>query len=189
MAKSKRDQLLDAAIEMFFKKGFHTTGIDQLLAKADVAKMTLYAHFKSKDDLILAAAERVHEEELERLEAVYRDSDLTFEQQLHVIFDSLGEIVDSPDYTGCPFHNIAVEFRDPEHPVRQLAVRHKKEVERRAAEALRGGGAKHPEAVARRIMLLAEGAKTMVQITGDRAYLEEARLAGRDLLAESLGQV
>lgn len=188
MSRSKRDQLLDVAVEMFFTKGCHTTGIDHLLDQAGVAKMTLYSHFKSKEDLILAAAERVSEEQLERLEAVRRDGNLSYEQQLHAVFDDLEEFIDSIDYAGCPFQNVAVEFKDPEHPVRQLVVRHKKEVERRVVEALRGAGAKHPEAVARRITLLAEGAKIMVQITGDRAYLKEARAAGRDLLLESLGQ-
>lgn len=188
MKRSKRDQLLDVAVEMFFKNGCHTTGIDQLLAQAGVAKMTLYAHFKSKDELILAAAERVSEEQLERLEAVRQDNKLDFVQQLHTLFDDLEEFISREDYAGCPFQNVAVEFKDPEHPVRQLVVQHKKEVERRAVEALRGAGAKNPEAVARRITLLAEGAKIMVQVTGDRAYLKEARAAGRDLLLESLGE-
>lgn len=189
MSRSKRDQLLDVAVEMFFRNGCHTTGIDQLLAQAGVAKMTLYSHFKSKDDLILAAAERVSQEHLARLEAIGQDSSLTFEQQLHAVFDDLEEFINHVDYSGCPFQNVAVEFKDAEHPVRQLVVRHKQEVERRVVEALRGGGAKHPEAVARRITLLIEGAKMMVQVTGDRAYLEESRAAGRELLLASLGEI
>lgn len=148
--------------------------------------MTLYSHFKSKDDLILAAAERVHERQIEQLEAVRQDPELSFEQQLHAVFDELETFVNSPDFAGCPFHNLAVEFKDPKHPVRQLSAKHKQEVERRVVDALRGGGAKQPEAVARRIMLLVEGAKAMVQVTGDHAYVDEARAAGRDLLMESL---
>ena len=55
MAAGKRDQLIEAALELFQREGFHATGVDRILAEAGVAKMTLYHHFRSKDELILAA--------------------------------------------------------------------------------------------------------------------------------------
>ncbi len=55
MASSRRDHLVDTALAMFMRDGFHATGIDGILSQAGVAKMTLYNHFKSKDELILAA--------------------------------------------------------------------------------------------------------------------------------------
>ena len=58
MAVSRRDHLVDTALEMFCRDGFHATGIDKILAHAGVAKMTLYNHFRSKDELILAALRR-----------------------------------------------------------------------------------------------------------------------------------
>ena len=58
MAVSKRDQLVDAALELFYRNGFNATGIDKIIAEAGVAKMTLYKHFKSKEELIQAALRR-----------------------------------------------------------------------------------------------------------------------------------
>ena len=58
MASAKRDQLIDTALELFNRDGYRATGIDKILAESGVAKMTLYNHFGSKDELIVAALER-----------------------------------------------------------------------------------------------------------------------------------
>ncbi len=50
MASSKRDLLVETALDLFCSDGFHATGIDKILAESGVAKMTMYKHFKSKDE-------------------------------------------------------------------------------------------------------------------------------------------
>ncbi len=52
---TRRDHLIDTALRLFYQQGYHATGIDRILAESGVAKMTLYKHFRSKDELILAA--------------------------------------------------------------------------------------------------------------------------------------
>lgn len=55
-AKSQaRQRLLETADRLFYQDGVRAVGIDRVIAEAGVAKMTLYTHFPSKDDLILAA--------------------------------------------------------------------------------------------------------------------------------------
>lgn len=186
MTISKRDQLIDVAVELFFRNGCHATGIDTLLAEAGVAKMTLYSHFKSKDELILAAVEKVQQEQLQQLESILNDPGLDYEERLHAVFDNLEQAITSPGFIGCPFHNIAAEFRDPEHPVRQLIARHKRKITDRIVSALQRAGASEPRQTALRMMLLVEGAKIMVHLTGDQDYLRQARAAGRDLLVAAL---
>ena len=58
MPSTKRDHLIDTALELFSRDGFQATGIDKILKESGVAKMTLYNHFKSKDELILAVLRR-----------------------------------------------------------------------------------------------------------------------------------
>ncbi|MCZ6886228.1 MAG: TetR/AcrR family transcriptional regulator, partial [Alphaproteobacteria bacterium] len=58
MASSKRDHLIETALGLFCRDGFHATGIDKILAASGCAKMTLYNHFTSKDELILAVLHR-----------------------------------------------------------------------------------------------------------------------------------
>jgi AcrR family transcriptional regulator len=186
MASSKRDQLLDMATELFFKHGCHTTGIDKLLAQAGVAKMTLYSHFKSKEDLILAAAERLHERSIEQMLSVLRDPTLNPAQRVYALLDYLEQAVANGEFPGCPFQNVAVQFGDPEHPIHRLSARHAHEVETYFSEGLAAAGAEAPGEVARELMLLIEGAKVLVQMTGDGSYLSEACASARRLLDSAL---
>ncbi|RVB44090.1 TetR/AcrR family transcriptional regulator, partial [Mesorhizobium sp. M7A.F.Ca.CA.004.05.1.1] len=52
-ASGKRQHVVDTAYVLFKRAGFHATGIDRIIAEADVAKMTMYRHFPSKDELIV----------------------------------------------------------------------------------------------------------------------------------------
>lgn len=182
MASSKRDQLLDMATELFFKHGCHTIGIDKLLAQAGVAKMTLYSHFKSKEDLILAAAERLHERSIEQMRGILSDPALEPAQRVHTLLDYLEQAVTSGEFAGCPFHNVAVQFGDPDHPIHRLSARHAGEIEAYLGEGLAAAGAQAPSELARQLMLLIEGAKVLVQMTGDRSYMAEACASGRRML-------
>ena len=58
MSISRRDHLVDTAVKLFSKHGFRATGIDRVLAESGVAKKTLYNHFRSKDELIIATLQK-----------------------------------------------------------------------------------------------------------------------------------
>ena len=64
-----RDHLLETALRLFNQHGYHATGIDLIIAKAGVAKTTLYRHFDTKEDLILAALERRDEQDRDAMRA------------------------------------------------------------------------------------------------------------------------
>jgi AcrR family transcriptional regulator len=53
-AISKREQIVTEALKLFYRNGFNATGVDRISAEAGVSKKTLYNHFKSKDELVLA---------------------------------------------------------------------------------------------------------------------------------------
>ena len=55
---SKREQIVDVALNLFYQGGFNATGVDKITAESGVTKKTIYAHFKSKDELILATLRR-----------------------------------------------------------------------------------------------------------------------------------
>ncbi len=56
-ALSARERLLEAASELFYRQGIRSVGVDEIVAKADVAKMSLYRSFLSKDELAAAYLE------------------------------------------------------------------------------------------------------------------------------------
>jgi AcrR family transcriptional regulator len=60
--RSARGQILTTAARLFYRHGVRAVGIDTIIAASGVAKMTLYRHFPSKDDLVVAFLERTHAE-------------------------------------------------------------------------------------------------------------------------------
>ena len=55
-----KQQIIDVASELFYKQGYNTTGVNEIIAKSEIAKATLYHHFKSKEDICIAYLEKRH---------------------------------------------------------------------------------------------------------------------------------
>ncbi len=110
---------------MFNEHGVHTTGIDKIIAESDVAKMTFYKHFPSKNDLINAYLDFRDKAQFERLER--HTIKKTTDPRLHIlgIFDALDEWFDEPDYRGCAFTRGLADFGDsPESEAFKSVQRH-----------------------------------------------------------------
>src|SRR5258706_14993431 len=97
IASSRRDHLVETAFGLFYKNGFHATGIDTILAEAGVAKMTLYKYFKGKDELILAALELRHERWLAWFWGEIEHRSRSPQRRLLLVVDVLGDWVRSED--------------------------------------------------------------------------------------------
>jgi AcrR family transcriptional regulator len=167
MPPSKRDHLVDTARKLFQRDGFHNTGIDAILAEAGVAKMTLYKHFKSKDELILAVLRRQDEELRNHLmRRVEKDHSEPRDRMLG-LFDVIADQVNVKEYCGCLFINASAEYSTPDSPIHRAALEHKRlcltYVERLATDA----GAARPHELARQICLLAEGVMVSAQVSGE----------------------
>ncbi|MEZ1330838.1 TetR/AcrR family transcriptional regulator, partial [Enterobacter asburiae] len=90
--------MLSTAVDLFYREGYHATGIDRILAESGVAKMTLYKHFRSKDELIMAALEVRRQRTAERmLEAEAR---LQPRAAILAVFDGLQEFLQDEAFRG-----------------------------------------------------------------------------------------
>ena len=113
-----RERILGTAYELFSHRGIHDVGVDELVERAGIAKATLYKHFRSKDDLVLAFLEQ--REQIWTygwVEGEARRRGATPDEQLLAIFDLFDEWFYGDDFEGCSFVNTLLEFRDLEHPV------------------------------------------------------------------------
>lgn len=180
MASSKRDQLIDTAIALFYRDGFHATGIDRILAESGVAKMTLYKHFKSKDDLIEAALQQRLEPSRQRM--AWALDNLSPKGAILAVFDGLHALIHDGEFFGCAFVNAAAEFHDREHPIHRVAASHKANAERHFRIALERLEVAEPGRLARQIQFLMEGAITMAHIQGPGDQALDAKDAAATLL-------
>ena len=186
MASAKREQLVDTAIELFYRGGFNATGIDKVLAEAGVAKMTLYNHFKSKDELILATLRRRDERFRNTLMRSVEERADTPRERLLAVFDAHGEWFHEEGFRGCMFINAAAEFSDIADPIHAIAAEHKRLIVGYLAQLAREAGVKDPERLAFDLSLLLDGAIVCAQISGDADAASRSRDAARVLIDEAL---
>src|SRR5262245_52040153 len=115
-ASAARQRLLETADRLFYQEGFRAVGIDRIIAEAGVAKMSLYKHFPSKDDLILAVLQYREEGVLQFFRAAMERHGKKPKKPLRAFFAALKDLFESPGFRGCCFQNAAVELADPTHP-------------------------------------------------------------------------
>src|SRR5580765_2249796 len=162
-----RQRILETADRLFYQEGVRAVGIDRIIAEADVAKMSLYKHFPSKDDLILAVLQYREEGVLEFFRSAMERHAKRAKHPLRAFFAALKDFFESPAFRGCPFQNAAVELADPAHAGTAFVRGHKQ----RFSNFLRGlveesvgkAGAKVAPAVA----ILVEGAMITAVIHGN----------------------
>jgi AcrR family transcriptional regulator len=120
-----RERILGSAYELFSRHGVRGVGVHEVISRAGVAKATLYAHFPSKDDLVLAFLERREQRwTFGFLEAEARRRGTTPEEQLLAIFDVFDEWFHRDDFEGCSFVNVLLETADLKNPVGAASAMH-----------------------------------------------------------------
>lgn len=180
MSASKREELVQKALESFYRGGFHAIGMDRLAKETGVSKTAIYKHFRSKDDLILATL-RLRDEQfrnwlIRRIEALADNP----RDRLLAIFDALGEWFAEPGFKSCMFIKASSEFQQRGEPIHTMSAEHKHLLARYFAELAGAAGARDPEALARKLLVIKEGAIVL-------AHLHDPKVVARD--AKALAQI
>lgn len=178
----KRDLLLDTAIQLFYRDGYHAVGIDTILAEAGLAKMTLYHHFASKEELIVAALERRAEKITAGLVAAIEAAGSVPRKRFLAVFDWYERWFKSKDFNGCAFIRAAGEYPEIDSPVHQVVVRCKQAARDMLETLLTEMGVASPKILAGQIQLLLEGAIVTAHTSGDWAVIKLAREAALALI-------
>ena len=179
-----QERILETADRLFYQDGIRAVGIDRIIAEAGVAKMSLYKHFPSKDDLILAVLKYREEGVLEFFRSAMERHGKKAKNPLRAFFAALKEWFETPGFRGCAFQNAAVELADPAHPGTEFVRGHKE----RFSEFLHGlveeAIGQSAEKVAPAVALLVEGAVVTAVIQGTPDAADVARDAALKLVAE-----
>lgn len=179
---SKRDQLLETAWQLFYRDGYHATGIDRILSKAGVAKMTLYKHFRSKEELILAVLEKRSAQFRESFSEFLDAKKRTPERDLLAVFDWLSTWVASKDFRGCLFQKAMAEYQELGDPIHQAALAHKTAFHGEIRRLVVAAGLAKPKALTDQLALLVEGAILNAHALGASAPAVHAREAAQTLV-------
>jgi AcrR family transcriptional regulator len=176
-----RERLLETATALFYERGVHAVGINEIVTRAKASKLSLYRYFPSKEELVRAMltehSERIHS----WLERRTRDAP-PGPQRVLSVFDLLISWFAQPGYHGCAIVNTVTDTRaDPAIAV--IARRHLTRYRALLEDRLGDLGVDDPPALARRLLLLIEGAGVVAGIDGSPAAGEDAREAARQLLA------
>jgi AcrR family transcriptional regulator len=177
-----RTRILETAYELFSRHGIHAVGIDRIIARADVAKATLYHHFASKEALVLAFLE-LREQRWTRdwLQAEAERRAPTPQGRALALFDALDEWFHREDFEACAFINTLFEISDRGNAIHHEAVRHLDLILKILESYAEQSGAANPQATGNQLQVLMMGA--IVSATrGDREAARRARALAELLL-------
>src|SRR4051812_36332668 len=142
-----RQRLAEAAVRRFYRDGFRNVGLDQVLADVGISKTAFYKHFECKEDLVLAALE-LQDRWLQNAfrEMVRERGGDSAVGQLRALLDVVARIIDTDEYQGCIFVNVAIEFPLQHDPAHVAAARHKQAMEEVVRDLAALAGAADPRA-------------------------------------------
>lgn len=186
MRPNKRDELISKALLVFYKNGFHATGMDKLVAETGVSKTSMYKHFRTKEDIILATLRlRDYNFRSWLYHRVESASDLPNDQLL-AIFDALEEWFALPEFNGCMFIKASAEYQDIADPIHIQSAEHKRVLTEYVARIAKAAGATDPDALARQLMILKEGAIIMAVMGHSKRPAQDAKASAKILIDAEL---
>jgi AcrR family transcriptional regulator len=180
-----RDKVFQTASRLFYRNGYRAVGVDTLAAESGIGKMTLYRHYPSKDDLIVAYLSDSNEVFWHNFEEITKDAP-TPRHKLLAFFEGLQEYVTTPACHGCPFLNVATEYPEIEYPGHQVAIEHKQSVRARFRQLAEEAGAGKPDVLADQLFLLMDGAYMASRMFGPRNPATHLAATARILIDAAL---
>jgi len=175
------ERAVATADRLFYERGIQAVGVDQVAAEADISKASLYAHFRTKDDLVLGYLRGRSRSWQEHVAAELPGRGGTPGERVLAVFDLLGEWFDEPGYRGCPFINVEAEY-GAEHPTHAVTLEHRDWVRTLFASLLAGAGAADVDGTALQLCLLYDGAMASAQADPSRPWAAAARTAAARIL-------
>jgi AcrR family transcriptional regulator len=187
--KPTRTRIIEAASKLFYGEGIRAVSVDAVAEKAGVTKRTLYYHFESKDELVAAYLEARDQPNLKLMAGWFDKAEGGLPQKIEAIFQNLARSARHPRWKGCGFLRTAAELANlPGHPAIRIGARHKAGFERWLAGACAEHGAVAPAELARQVVLLMDGAFSVMLVHRDPAYVEAAGRAAASLAATAQSQ-
>ena len=154
-----RERLLDTAAQIFYAEGINTVGVNRIVGEAGVTLATFYRHFPSKQDLVLAYLQRVHDDFASRAAAAQQAAKDARDVLSSIATNITAQLLE-PGFRGCAFINAASEFDDPDGPVLRAVLTHRAWFYALVRDAFASAGHPQPDLAAGHYVMLRDGATT-----------------------------
>jgi AcrR family transcriptional regulator len=178
-----RERILESAYELFAHRGIRDVGVDEVIERAGVAKATLYRHFPSKNDLVIAFLElREQRWTLSWVAEEARRRGSTPENQLLAIFALFDDWFHRDDFEACSFINVLLEM-GAGHPTGRASVEHLANIRTFVRRLAEDAGLRDPEAFARSWHILMKGS-IVSAAEGDAEAAQRGRSMARLLIEQ-----
>lgn len=187
-ALKKSEKIIRAAMELFYKNGFHATGIEAILKKAQVSKKTLYSYFESKDALILEVL-KYRSEQFNSFWDMVQQRGNTPRERLLAIFDLQKEWFESDQFYGCLFINVVGEYSRKGNSFKKMSQTVKAETYENIKKLLCEMNHPNPTMAAEKVTLLFEGAIVTAQVSGKSRSADAAKEITKTLLDSDMKAV
>jgi AcrR family transcriptional regulator len=165
-----RERLLATATRLFYTEGIGAVGVDRIVRESNVTIATLYRHFPSKDDLVVAYLQAVHDVLAARGEALAGET--TGRDLVRAIGKDVAAEIGRPEFRGCAFMNAASEYQDPDSSVRRVIADHRAWFRQLVRRGFAEAGHPRPGNAAHHFVVLRDG-------TMSGAYLDTPTTATR----------
>jgi AcrR family transcriptional regulator len=154
-----RERLLATAARIFYAEGINSVGVNRIVEEAGVTLATFYRHFPSKQDLVLAYLQRVHDDFVSRAAAAQEAAEEPGDVLRSIGINITRQVLE-PGFRGCAFINAASEFQDPQGPVLRAVLAHRAWFYALVRDAFASAGHPQPDLAARHYVMLRDGATT-----------------------------
>ena len=179
-----RERIVSTAYALFTRRGVRGVGIDEIIDQSGVAKATMYRHFRTKNDLVLAVLQR--REQLWTFDLVEQQSRLrgnTPEEQLLAIFDVFHDWFQKrEDFDGCSFINVLIEL-GATHPAGQASIQYLDNIRSIVRQRAETAGLHDPDSFARSWHILMKGS-IISAAEGDLEAAHRAQDMARTLIEQ-----
>ncbi|MBC9797243.1 TetR/AcrR family transcriptional regulator [Sinomicrobium weinanense] len=179
-----KERIITTASDLFYHNGYNQTGINQIIAEADVAKASMYQHFRSKEDIAVAYLQKRHISWIDDLTA-FLSKEETAKGKLTACFDYLLQWLKEVEYRGCGFQNIICDLPEDHQKIKDQVKLHKNEVKKLICRLLKDTGEyqeANVEQLGDQLMVVMEGAIILSQIQKDSWPVIAAKKTAMKLL-------
>ena len=179
---------MNTASDLFYRQGYHQTGINQIIEEADVAKATFYSNFKSKEDLCVSYLREKDRIEIQVTKDLIDGINNPYKKYIALI-EGFVDWMKETNYRGCGFNNMVIEVTEPTNPIRKEAKFHNdsfRSILNDVVSDLKHSNKKYSHIDVKEVVdsyfIIVEGAITACQVYNDSWPIEHAVKAVKNLL-------